>query len=90
MPVSIQQCLLIFNENIDLVYLMHVSPEVLYKFLSKNGDTSLQKLSMIFDVSMPSLMLLLKKLESDGLVEVFYGKEKASIMVKAKNLNSYL
>jgi len=69
---------------------MQVSPEVLYKFLSKNGDTSLQKLSMTFDVSMPSLMLLLKKLESDGLVEVFYGKEKASIMVKAKNLNSYL
>jgi len=90
MPMPIQQCLLIFNENIDLVYLMQVSPEVLYKFLSKNGDTSLQKLSMTFDVSMPSLMLLLKKLESDGLVEVFYGKEKASIMVKAKNLNSYL
>jgi|Deesub1362B_J571_1020462.scaffolds.fasta_scaffold00190_13 Mn-dependent DtxR family transcriptional regulator len=90
MPIPIQQCLLIFNENIDLVYLMQVSPEVLYKFLSKNGDTSLQKLSMTFDVSMPSLMLLLKKLESDGLVEVFYGKEKASIMVKAKNLNSYL
>ncbi|NJE77434.1 ArsR family transcriptional regulator, partial [Thermococcus sp. ES12] len=32
----------------------------------------------------------LKSLESDGLVEVFYGQEKATIMVRAKTLDDYI
>ncbi|WRS52002.1 helix-turn-helix domain-containing protein [Thermococcus sp. SY098] len=65
--------------------------EYIYKLLVvKKRAVTLQKLSEELETPMPKLLQTLKSLESDGLVEVFYGKEKAAIMVKAKTLDDYI
>ncbi len=65
--------------------------EYIYKLLVvKKRAVTLQKLSEELETPMPRLLQTLKSLESDGLVEVFYGQEKAAIMVKAKTLNDYI
>ncbi|GAB6102998.1 hypothetical protein JCM16138_22210 [Thermococcus atlanticus] len=65
--------------------------DIVYKTLAtKKKATSLQKLSSELETPMHTLLQTVKKLESDGLVEVYYGKEKASIMVRAKTLEDYV
>ncbi len=65
--------------------------DVVYKTLAtKKKATSLQKLSSELETPMPTLLQTIKKLESDGLVEIYYGQKKASIMIKAKTLEDYM
>ena len=67
------------------------SKDFVYKVLAtKKRAVALQHLSSELETPMPALLSTVKKLESDGLVEVFYGREKASIMVKAKTLEDYV
>jgi len=65
--------------------------DYVYKLLAvKKKAVTLQKLSEELETPMPKLLQTLKSLESDGLVEIFYGQEKATIMVKAKTLGDYI
>ncbi|WP_010477114.1 hypothetical protein [Thermococcus zilligii] len=65
--------------------------EIVYKVLAtKKKAVALQHLSAELETSRPELLSTLKELESDGLVELFYGKDKASIFVKAKTLADYV
>jgi len=65
--------------------------DMVYKVLAtKKRAVALQHLSSELETPMPTLLSTLKKLESDGLVEVFYGREKASIMVRAKTIDDYV
>ncbi|KPU63103.1 ArsR family transcriptional regulator [Thermococcus sp. MV5] len=69
---------------------MVVKKDIIYKLLvTKKKATSLQKLSEELETPMPWLLHTLKSLESEGLVEIFYGNEKAAIMIKAKTLEDY-
>jgi Mn-dependent DtxR family transcriptional regulator len=64
--------------------------DVVYKVLStKKRAVALHKLSAELETPAPALLKTVKELESEGLVEVFYGGKKASIMVKAKTLEDY-
>ncbi len=62
--------------------------DVVYKVLAtKKRAVALQSLSAELETPpMPAVLKTVKQLESDGLVEVFYGQEKASIMVRAKTI----
>lgn len=65
--------------------------DLVYKVLvTKKRAVALQNLSAELETPMPTLLSTVKALESDGLVEVFYGTEKAHIMVKAKTLEDYV
>jgi len=65
--------------------------DYVYRLLAvKKKAVTLQKLSEELETPMPKLLQTLKSLESDGLVEVFYGQKKATIMVKAKTLGDYM
>ncbi|ASA78318.1 MULTISPECIES: helix-turn-helix transcriptional regulator [Thermococcus] len=65
--------------------------DVVYKTLAtKKRAVALQTLSAELETPMPAVLKTVKQLESDGLVEVFYGQKKASIMVKAKTIEDYL
>ncbi|WP_297490625.1 ArsR family transcriptional regulator [Thermococcus sp.] len=65
--------------------------DVVYKVLAtKKRVVALQSLSAELETPMPTLLSTLKQLESDGLVEVFYGRKKASILVRAKTLEDYV
>lgn len=64
--------------------------DMVYKVLStKKRAVALQKLSAELETPAPTLLKTVKELESEGLVEVFYGVDKASIMVRAKTLEDY-
>ncbi|AMQ18542.1 hypothetical protein [Thermococcus peptonophilus] len=64
--------------------------DVVYKVLStKKRAVALHKLSAELETPAPALLKTVKELESEGLVEVFYGVDKASIMVRAKTLEDY-
>ena len=80
--------------NLQCVYMNGVSMrgrERIYHLLAvKKKAVTLQKLSEELDTPMPYLFRTVKRLESDGLVEVFYGKEKAHIMVKARTIDDYM
>ncbi|ASJ00216.1 hypothetical protein [Thermococcus gorgonarius] len=65
--------------------------ELVYKVLAtKKKAVALQNLSAELETPRPALLSTLKELESDGLVELFYGKDKASVFVKAKTLTDYV
>ncbi|NJE05351.1 ArsR family transcriptional regulator [Thermococcus sp. M36] len=65
--------------------------DIVYRVLAtKKKAVALQKLSAELDTPMPAVLKTVKQLESDGLVEVFYGRDKASIMVKAKTIEDYV
>ncbi|ASJ05383.1 MULTISPECIES: helix-turn-helix domain-containing protein [Thermococcus] len=65
--------------------------DVVYKTLAtKKRAVALQALSAELETPMPAVLKTVKQLESDGLVEVFYGQKKASIMVRAKTIEDYL
>ena len=65
--------------------------DFVYKVLAtKKRAVALQKLSAELETPMPTVLKTVKQLESDGLVEVFYGGDKASIMVRAKTLEDYI
>ena len=65
--------------------------DVVYKVLAtKKRAVALQTLSAELETPMPAVLKTVKQLESDGLVEVFYGQKKASIMVKAKTIEDYI
>jgi len=65
--------------------------DVVYKVLAtKKRAVALQNLSAELETPAPALLKTVKELESEGLVEVFYGREKAAIMVKAKTLEDYI
>ncbi|WP_297065188.1 ArsR family transcriptional regulator [Thermococcus sp.] len=65
--------------------------DVVYKVLvTKKRAVALQKLSAELETPAPALLKTVKELESEGLVEVFYGRNKAAIMVKAKTLEDYI
>ncbi|WP_457742018.1 ArsR family transcriptional regulator [Thermococcus sp.] len=65
--------------------------DVVYKVLAtKKRAVALQKLSAELETPAPALLKTVKELESEGLVEVFYGRNKAAIMVKAKTLEDYI
>ncbi|ANF22540.1 helix-turn-helix transcriptional regulator [Thermococcus piezophilus] len=65
--------------------------DVVYKILAtKRRAVALQNLSEELETPMPTVLKTIKQLESDGLVEIFYGREKASIMVRAKTLEDYI
>jgi len=65
--------------------------DVVYKTLAtKKRAVALQTLSAELETPMSAVLKTVKQLESDGLVEVFYGQKKASIMVKAKTIEDYL
>lgn len=67
------------------------SKDFVYKVLAtKKRAVTLQHLSSELETPMPALLSTVKELELDGLVEVFHGREKASIMVKAKTLEDYV
>ncbi len=64
--------------------------DVIYKVLtSKKKAVALHSLSSELETPTPTLLLTLRKMQSDGLVEMYYGKEKARIMVKVKTLDDY-
>ncbi|MBP1911289.1 ArsR family transcriptional regulator [Thermococcus stetteri] len=64
--------------------------DVVYKVLStKKRAVALHKLSAELETPAPALLKTVRELESEGLVEVFYGVDKASIMVRAKTLEDY-
>jgi len=65
--------------------------DVVYKVLAtKKRAIALQNLSSELETPAPTLLQTLREMESKGLVEMFYGKEKAAIMVKAKTLKDYV
>ncbi len=65
--------------------------DFVYKVLAtKKRAVALQKLSAELETPMPTVLKTVKQLESDGLVEVFYGQDKASIMVRAKTIEDYM
>ncbi len=65
--------------------------DVVYKVLAtKKRAVALQALSAELETPMSAVLKTVKQLESDGLVEVFYGREKASIMVKAKTIEDFI
>ncbi|MDI3475169.1 MAG: hypothetical protein PWQ79_44 [Thermococcaceae archaeon] len=65
--------------------------EAVYRLVAtKKRAVALHKLSSELETPAPEVLKTLRELESDGLVEVFYGKGKASIMVRAKTLEDYL
>ena len=65
--------------------------DVVYKVLAtKKRAVALHKLSAELETPAPALFKTVKELESEGLVEVFYGRDKAAIMVKAKTLEDYI
>ncbi|AIU69110.1 hypothetical protein TEU_01460 [Thermococcus eurythermalis] len=65
--------------------------DIVYKVLAtKKRAVALQSLSAELETPTPALLKTVKELESEGLVEVFYGREKAAIMVKAKTLEDYI
>ncbi|WP_297064809.1 ArsR family transcriptional regulator [Thermococcus sp.] len=65
--------------------------DIVYKVLAtKKRAVALQNLSAELETPAPALLKTVRELESEGLVEVFYGREKASIMVKAKTLEDYI
>ncbi|NJE60741.1 helix-turn-helix transcriptional regulator [Thermococcus sp. 21S7] len=65
--------------------------DVVYKILAtKKRAVALQTLSAELETPMPAVLKTVKQLESDGLVEVFYGQKKASIMVRAKTMEDYI
>ncbi|ASI99216.1 helix-turn-helix domain-containing protein [Thermococcus celer] len=65
--------------------------DVVYKVLAtKKRAVALQSLSAELETPMPAVLKTVKQLESDGLVEVFYGQEKASIMVRAKTIGDFV
>ena len=65
--------------------------DVVYKVLAtKKRAVALQNLSAELETPAPALLKTVRELESEGLVEVFYGREKAAIMVKAKTLEDYI
>jgi len=91
MPIGCQETFIRIKNNIIFGVLgMVARKNVIYKLLvTKKRATSLQKLSEELETPMPWLLRMLKRLESEGLVEIFYGNEKATIMVKAKTLEDY-
>ena len=65
--------------------------DVVYRNLAtKKRAVALHKLSAELETPASTLLKTVKELESDGLVEVYYGKEKASIMVRAKTIEDYI
>jgi Mn-dependent DtxR family transcriptional regulator len=65
--------------------------DVVYRTLAtKKRAVALHKLSAELETPAPTVLKTVKELESDGLVEVFYGQGKASIMVRAKTLEDYI
>jgi Mn-dependent DtxR family transcriptional regulator len=65
--------------------------ELVYKILAtKKRAVALHHLSAELETPRPALLSTLKELESDGLVELFYGKEKANVLVKARTLTDYV
>jgi len=91
MSIGYQETFIRIKNNIIFGVLgMVARKNVIYKLLvTKKRATSLQKLSEELETPMPWLLHTLKRLESEGLVEIFYGNEKATIMVKAKTLEDY-
>jgi len=65
--------------------------DVVYKVLAtKKRAVALHKLSAELETPTPTLLKTVRELESEGLVEVFYGRDKAAIMVRAKTLEDYI
>ncbi|WP_297477973.1 ArsR family transcriptional regulator [Thermococcus sp.] len=65
--------------------------DVVYKVLAtKKRAVALQHLSAELETPAPAVLKTVRELESDGLVEVFYGRDKAAIMVRAKTLEDYI
>ena len=65
--------------------------DVVYKVLAtKKRAVALQNLSAELETPAPTVLKTVRELESDGLVEVFYGRDKAAIMVRAKTLEDYI
>ncbi|NJE54196.1 ArsR family transcriptional regulator [Thermococcus sp. 21S9] len=65
--------------------------DIVYKVLAtKKRAVALQNLSAELETPAPALLKTVRELESEGLVEVFYGRDKAAIMVKAKTLEDYI
>jgi len=65
--------------------------DIVYKTLAtKKRAVALQSLSAELETPAPAVFKTVKELESDGLVEVFYGQDKAAIMVRAKTIEDYL
>jgi len=65
--------------------------DVIYRvLLSKKKAVALHALSSELDTPSPTLLVTLKKMQSDGLVEMYYGKDKARIMVKVKTIDDYV
>ncbi|ASJ10559.1 hypothetical protein A3L12_04235 [Thermococcus sp. P6] len=67
------------------------SRDIVYKVLAtKKRAMALQALSAELETPMPVVLKILKGLESDGLVEVFYGQDKAAIMARAKTIGELI
>ncbi len=65
--------------------------DIVYKTLAtKKRAVALQSLSAELETPAPAVFKTVKELESDGLVEVFYGRDKAAIMVRAKTIGDYI
>ena len=65
--------------------------DIVYRTLvTKKRAVALQKLSAELETPAPAVFKTVKELESDGLVEVFYGQDKAAIMVRAKTIGDYI
>jgi len=65
--------------------------DIVYKVLAtKKRAVALQNLSAELETPAPALLKTVRELESEGLVEVFYGRNKAAIMVRAKTLEDYI
>ncbi|AIF68468.1 hypothetical protein PAP_00100 [Palaeococcus pacificus DY20341] len=69
---------------------MHGKDMIYHLLVVKKKAVNLQKLSEELETPMPHLLRTIKSLESDGLVEIFYGKEKANVMVRARTIEDYL
>ncbi len=65
--------------------------DVVYRTLAtKKRAVALQHLSSELETSMPAVLETVRQLESEGLVEVFYGQNKARVMIRAKTLEDYV
>ncbi|WP_297070764.1 ArsR family transcriptional regulator [Thermococcus sp.] len=65
--------------------------DVVYRTLAtKKRAVALQHLSSELETSMPAVLETVRQLESEGLAEVFYGQNKARVMVRAKTLEDYV
>ncbi|WP_297499742.1 helix-turn-helix domain-containing protein [Thermococcus sp.] len=65
--------------------------DVVYKVLAtKKRAVALHNLSAELETPASTLLRTVRELESEGLVEVFYGREKAAIMVRAKTLEDFI